>query len=207
MAFYTCIFLGFIVASLGSLSPSFLNLTVVKFSLKSGKKAAFYLIGGFATVLFFQANLGAYLSSVLMKNSEYITLIQKIGTAILFLLSANFFRLQYFTEKSPKKVNINKSKSYLHGLGMCLLNMFAIPFYFTTISFLIGLEYFEYTFLNALYFSVGSTLGSFTTYTAYAIVAKKIEDRLTKIATKMDLILALLTGVVALGNLIYFLVK
>lgn len=207
MAFYICIFLGFIVASLGSLSPSFLNLTVVKFSLKSGKKAAFYLIGGFATVLFFQTNLGAYLSSVLMKNSEYITLIQKIGTAILFLLSVNFFRLQYFTEKSPKKVNINKSKSYLHGLGMCLLNMFAIPFYFTTISFLIGLEYFEYTFLNALYFSVGSTLGSFTTYTAYAIVAKKIEDRLTKITKKMDLILALLTGVVALGNLIYFLVK
>lgn len=207
MAFYTCIFLGFIVASLGSLSPSFLNLTVVKFSLKSGKKAAFYLIGGFATVLFFQANLGAYLSSVLMKNSEYITLIQKIGTAILFLLSANFFRLQYFTEKSPKKVNIDKSKSYLHGLGMCLLNMFAIPYYFTTLSFLIGLEYFEYTFLNALYFSIGSTLGSFVTYMAYAIVAKKIEKRLTKIATKMDLILALLTGVVATINLIYFLVK
>ena len=37
-----CIILGFIIASTGSISPSFLNLTVVKFSLKSGKKAALF---------------------------------------------------------------------------------------------------------------------------------------------------------------------
>ena len=47
MIFFTCLLLGFVVASLGSITPSFLNLTVVKFSLRNGVKAALYLIGGY----------------------------------------------------------------------------------------------------------------------------------------------------------------
>ena len=207
MSFLIFIFLGFGVAILGSITPSFLNLTVVKFSLRNGKKAAFYLIGGYATVLFFQANIGAYLSSILMENSEYITLLQKIGTGILLLLSINFFRL-YFTSKEKKiKEEIPKSKAYLHGIVMSLLNTIAIPFYFTTISVLIGLEYFEYSYLNGFYFSIGSTIGSFTLYSLYAIIAKNIEHKLTFIASKMDFILGSLTGVVAVGNFVFLLYK
>ncbi|AZQ58147.1 lysine transporter LysE [Maribacter sp. MJ134] len=205
MVFFTCLFFGFIIAASGSISPSFLNLTVVKFSLKSGRKSALYLIGGFATVLFFQANIGAYFASVLMKNSEYITIIQMIGTGILILLSLNFFRLHFKSKGQLKKVEIEKSKAYIHGIGMSLLNTFAIPFYFTTISFLIGLDYFEYSLFNSFYFSIGSTIGSFTIYAVYATVASRIEDRLTTAATKMNFIIGCLTGVVGLGNLFYLL--
>ncbi|PQJ79996.1 LysE family translocator [Polaribacter porphyrae] len=207
MNFLICLFSGFIIASLGSITPSFLNLTVVKFSLRNGKKPAYYLIGGYATILFFQANIGAYLASILMENSEYITLIQKIGTAILLLLSINFFRLHFSSKEQKKDVEIPKSKAYLHGITMSLLNMMAIPFYFTFISILIGMEYFEYSYINALYFSIGSTMGSFTLYAIYAIVAKRIEHKLTYIASKMDFILGCLTGVVAIGNLIHLFYK
>ncbi len=204
MNLFIFVLLGFAIASLGSISPSFLNLTVVKFSLRSGLKASLFLIGGFATVLFFQANLGAYLANVLMENSEYITTIQKIGTAILILLSAYFFWSYFKSNKTLKKVEIEKSKAYFHGIGMSLLNTFAIPFYFTAISFLIGLDYFEYSVKNALFFSFGSTAGSFTTYSVYATIATKIEDKLSYVAGKMDFIIGCLTGVVGLGNLIYF---
>lgn len=203
MTFLSCLVFGFIIAVSGSIVPSFLNLTVVKFSLKSGRKSAYYLIAGFATVLFFQANIGAYLSSILMKNSEYITTIQKIGTGILILLSLNFFRLHFTGNKQKKKVEIDKSKAYLHGLIMASLNTIAIPFYFTSISFLIGLEYFEYSLLTGLYFSIGSSIGSFTLYAIYATVASNIEHKLTYIASKMDFIIGCLTGLVGLGNLVY----
>ncbi|WP_082329801.1 LysE family transporter [Polaribacter dokdonensis] len=190
---------------MGSITPSFLNLTVVKFSLRNGVKSALYLIGGYATVLFFQANIGAYLSSILMENSEYITLIQQIGTVILFLLSINFFRL-YFSKKEKKKSeDIPKSKAYFHGILMSSLNTMAIPFYFTFISILIGMDYFTYNIFNALYFSIGSTIGSFTLYTLYAILSKRIEHKLTYIASKMDFILGALTGILAVGNAIYLL--
>ncbi|MBU2996641.1 LysE family translocator [Cellulophaga baltica] len=207
MNFLICLLLGFCIAALGSITPSFLNLTVVKYSLRNGKNATFYLIAGYATVLFFQANLGAYLANILMKNSEYITSIQKIGIGILFLLSINFFRL-YFTSKDKVKAKeIPKSKSYFYGILMSLLNMMAIPFYFTFISLIIGFEYFEYSLTNALYFSIGSTIGSFTLYTLYAVVAKKIEHRLNFIAAKMDFILGCLTGAIAIGNVIYLFSK
>ncbi|RLJ64401.1 threonine/homoserine/homoserine lactone efflux protein [Lacinutrix venerupis] len=205
MVFITCLFFGFIIAASGSIVPSFLNLTVVKFSLKSGVKSALYLIGGYATVLFFQANIGAYLSNILMENSQYITIIQKIGTGILILLSINFFRLHYTIKKKVKKEEIDKSKAYLHGIGMSLLNTTAIPFYFTSISFLIGLDYFEYSFINSLFFSIGSTAGSFSLYALYATVAYKIEHKLTYIATKMDFILGCLTGTIGIGNIVYML--
>ena len=205
MNILSCIFFGFIIASMGSITPSFLNLTVVKFSLRNGVKSALYLIGGYATVLFFQANIGAYLSSILMENSEYITLIQQIGTVILFLLSINFFRL-YFSKKEKKKSeDIPKSKAYFHGILMSSLNTMAIPFYFTFISILIGMDYFTYNIFNALYFSIGSTIGSFTLYTLYAILSKRIEHKLTYIASKMDFILGALTGILAVGNAIYLL--
>ncbi|AYN67618.1 lysine transporter LysE [Euzebyella marina] len=203
MTSLVCIVLGFLVAACGSLTPSFLNLTVVKFSLRCGSKSAFCLIAGFATVLFFQANIGAYLSSILMENSEYITLIQKIGTAILLLLSINFFRLHFTHKEKMKKKEIEKSKAYSHGIGMALLNTFAIPFYFTSISLLIAMDFFEYSYLNSLYFSIGSTAGSFTIYAVYAVLAGKIEGKISSLGSKMDLILGSLTGVVGLGNLIY----
>lgn len=155
------------------------------------------MIGGYATVLFFQANVGAYLASILMKNSEYITLIQQIGTGILFLRSINFFRIYFSPKTSKKDTEIPKSKAYFYGIMMSLLNMMAIPFYFTFISILIEIEYFNYSCINALYFSIGSTIGSFTLYSIYAIVAKKIEHKLTYIASKMDFILGCLTGIVA----------
>lgn len=204
MNIITCVFLGFAVAFTGSIFPSYLNLTVVKFSLRSGRNSALFLIGGFATVLFFQANIGAYLSSILMSNSEYIVVIQKIGTAILILLSINFFRI-HFKSKGEIKNRIDKSKAFVHGIGLSLLNTFAIPFYFTTISFLIGLEFFKYNFINGIYFSIGSTIGSFTLYSIYATLASRIENKLTFIASRMDLILGGLTGIVGIGNLIYLL--
>ncbi|TPN84484.1 LysE family translocator [Aquimarina algicola] len=205
MIFFTYLFLGFIIAASGSIVPSFLNLTVVKFSLRSGRKSALYLIGGFATVLFFQANIGAYLSNILMKNSEYMTTIHKVGTGILIVLSINFFRLYFTSNKQKVKEEIDKSKAYLHGVGMSLLNTFAIPFYFTSISLLIGLKFFEYSLLNSLYFSIGSTIGSFSLYTTYAMIADKIEHKLTFVSTKIDFILGSLTGIVGISNLIYLL--
>lgn len=197
------ILFGFFIAACGSIVPSFLNMTVVKFSLRSGSKSALFLIAGFATVLFFQANIGAYLSNVLMQNSEHITLIQKIGTGILLVLSLNFFRLHFGTKKEPGREEIDKSKAYMHGIGMSLLNTFAIPFYFTTISILIGMELFTYSVLNAVIFSIGSTLGSFSLYAGYAFLAGRLEKKISSLAGNMNLVLGCLTGVVGIGNFIY----
>ena len=139
-----------------------------------------------------------------MQNTQGIVK-RPIITEKATMASEQMNRFTFEVIQTANKIEIKKSKAYLHGLGMSLLNTFAIPFYFTTISFLIGLNYFDYSLYNAFYFSIGSTLGSFTTYSVYAIVANKIEHKLTNVAQKMDLILAVLTGGVAIVNLILLL--
>ena len=42
-------------------------------------------------------------------------------------------------------------------------------------------------------------------YTLYAILSKRIEHKLTYIANKMDFILGVLTGILAVGNAVYLL--
>lgn len=199
--------LGFAVSIAGSIMPSMLNLTVVKFSLKSGLKSAIYLILGVCLVLIIQSNIGAYFSNILMNNSDYIATIQKIGTGILFLISMNFFRMYIKSKKQPRKERVQKSTAFLHGLVLSLLNTFAIPFYFTAVSFLIAANYFEYTFTNSIYFSFGSGLGSFVLYFLYAITAKKTENRISFLANKMDLILGCLTAIIAIINIGYLVFK
>ena len=202
MEFITYINLGIVFSALGSILPSFLNLTVVKYSLEYNRKSAFYLIFGFCLVLFFQANIGAYLTSILFKNSEYIDIIKRVGVAILLILSLNFFRL-YFTVSIPKERKVvANSKAFYQGMWMSLINTFAIPFYFIVLSFLAGLGHFKYTFVNGFYFSAGAILGSLFVYSTYAIIASKIENSLSYIATKMNLILGCLTGAIGIGNLI-----
>ena len=88
--------LGFIVSVCGSIMPSMLNMTVVKFSLTSGRKSAFYLAAGISTILIIQSSIAIYLSHILMRNSDYVNLIQKIATAIFFIVSFYFFRIKNF---------------------------------------------------------------------------------------------------------------
>lgn len=187
--------------------PSMLNITVIKFSINSGKKVAFHLILGIASVILIQSNVGAYLSSILMKNSDYVTTIQKIATVVLFLVSMNFFRIYLKTRNKDKPDRVQKGTAYWYGFILSGLNVFALPFFFSVVSLLIGFKLFKYSLLNGLYFSIGSFLGTIVLLTLYSILAKKIEDKIAFLANKMDLILGYLTAIIAIGNTAYLFYK
>lgn len=207
MTFLTYILLGFCVSILGSIMPSMLNMTVIKFSINSGKKVAFYLILGISSVILIQSNVGAYLSSILMKNSDYVTTIQKIATVILFLISMNFFRIYLKKRKKIKPDRVQKGTAYWHGFILSGLNVFALPFFFSVVSLLIGFQLFTYSLLNSFYFSIGSFLGTLVLLWLYAFLAKKIEDKIAFLANKMDLILGCLTAIIAAINTIFLFYK
>ena len=195
--------LGFIVSVCGSIMPSMLNMTVVKFSLTSGRKSAFYLAAGISTILIIQSSIAIYLSHILMRNSDYVNLIQKIATAIFFIVSFYFFRKGIKKKKSMRKERVQTGTAFVHGFILSTLNMFAIPFYFTVVTFLIAGNIFKFTYYNALFFALGSALGTFFFLSLYAIVAKKVEYKIKFLAQKMDLVLGCITGIVAIVNAIY----
>ncbi|MDB2385311.1 LysE family transporter [Polaribacter sp.] len=207
MDFLIYILLGFGVSVLGSIMPSMLNITVIKFSLNSGRKSAFYLILGISTIIAIQANIGAYFSGILMKNSDYVTTLQKIGTVILALISINFFRIYLKTSKKKRKERVQSKAAYWHGFFLSALNVFALPFFFSMVSLLIAFRLFEYTLLNGVYFSIGSVLGTIALLTLYSFVARRIEEKIAFLANKMDLVLGCLTAIIAIGNTAYLFYK
>jgi len=193
---------GLVVSIAGSVMPSLLNMSVVKYTLKVGKRAGYLLAFGIVSVIIIQVNIGAYLSDVLLRNSSYIELLQKIGTFILILISIYFLRLHLKEKEHKEDENISEINTYKHGLIISSMNTFAIPFYFAAGILLSRLNFFEYNIKNSLFFSIGSVLGSLIVYFGYITLASKIEKRLNSLATKMNLILCIITGLAGLGNLL-----
>lgn len=195
--------LGVLISIGGSILPSYLNMSIVKYRLKCSKTETTYFIGGLLLILSIQAFTGGFLASVLMKKSEYISILQKAGVVVLMLLSVNFFITYFKSSAIKKQKNIALDKAFKEGIILSLLNVFAIPFYFTTTSFLINYNIFEFSLVNLTIFSVGSVTGSCIIYRTYAMIAKKMESKLDFLASKMNLILGVITGSVGIGNLFY----
>lgn len=80
--------------------------------------------------------------------------------------------------------------------------MFAIPFYFGATSSFVMMNWYELNPINNLFFVLGSSLGTFSLLFLYSQLAKKIEKRIERLANQMDLILGIVTALVAIFNTI-----
>jgi hypothetical protein len=83
--------------------------------------------------------------------------------------------------------------------------MFAIPFYFGVTSTLVIMDLYEFNMINNLLFVLGSSLGTLSLLFIYSTLAKRIEKRIEFLASKMDLVLGIITGLIVIINLINFL--
>lgn len=199
-------FLGFITSFLGTLFPSMLSMTAVKISIKETHKKAVYFALGVSLIIIIQAYIAVGFSKILLDNPDYLATLQKIGTVVFVGLSIFFFN-QVRKEKRQKENQKpqKKIKGFISGLLFSSLNMFAIPFYFGVTSTLVIMDLYEFNMINNLLFVLGSSLGTFSLLFIYSTLAKRIEKRIEFLASKMDLILGIITGLIVIINLINFL--
>lgn len=201
MSFIFHLFLGFITSFLGSIFPSMLSMTTIKISLDSSIRKAIWYSIGVSFVVIFQAYIGVVFSKVLTNNTTYLLIIQKIGIVIFFLLSTYFF----YQNKESKKMEPTKKRvinGFLSGLVLSGLNMFAIPFYVGVVSFLVLLDAYTFNYTNNFSFVLGSSLGTFSLLVFYGKLASKIENKVKFLSKHIDLFLAVITGLIAIINLI-----
>ncbi|AOW21084.1 LysE family transporter [Urechidicola croceus] len=197
MSLVSPLFLGFIVSFLGILAPSMLNMTAVKISILRGFNEAKKFAIGVAIVVLVQSYIATLFSRYLSANPTYIDSIKKVAILVFVILSISFF-LQSKKEKRKTQSLNNKSKnSYAVGLLLSVINMFAIPFYVgvTTILDLYG--WFDFSQLNILLFAIGSAIGTYSLLVTYANFANKIQVRIKGLIKNINLILSILTGVIA----------
>jgi threonine/homoserine/homoserine lactone efflux protein len=197
MIFISLFFFGFFFSFAGSITPSMLNMTALKISLEKGREA----VKKYALGVSFAAIPQVIIAVVLIKHiAENPTIIETLEKAGIFV----FIGLSYYFYKESKKGKVKsvgmKSKKehpFLTGITLSLLNMFAIPFFCGTIVALDVYNLFSFDILPILFFILGAVIGTFCILFLYGKFAKKIQEKTGKLTKDINIILAVLTGLVA----------
>lgn len=194
--------LGFITSFLGSISPSLLNMNAAKVSINKGKFEAVKFSIGVSIVVLLQAYIAILFTKFLNDNPNFIVSLQKIAVVIFLLLSLYFY-LEFKKDKKPNENFKEKAgNSFLIGLLLSTLNMFAIPFYFGVTRALDVAGWLQFSQQNILAFVIGSALGTFIMLYFYANYATIIELKSKVLAKNLNLVLSILTAAVAIITII-----
>jgi threonine/homoserine/homoserine lactone efflux protein len=195
---------GFIVAFTGSITPSMLNMTALKTSLQNDVKEAHRYILGVSFVVLFQAFVAVFLSKYILENPSILDTIEKFGTVIFIFLAVYFYK-ESKKEKRPDDQKKSQQKNYfLTGLTLSSLNMFAIPFFCGVVAFLDLLNQFSFDAFPVFVFILGAGIGTFCILFLYVKYAKKIQEKTGKLTKDINLVLSILTAIVALFSMVKF---
>ena len=175
-----------------------LNMTALKISLEKGREAANKYALGVTLIVIPQIYIATILTKYITENPSILETLDKVGIVIFILLSFYFYRE---SKKSKIKVDVLKTKKenpFLSGISLSLLNMFAIPFFCGIIVFLDAFKLFNFDVISVIIFILGSTLGTFYILFLYGKFAKTIQKKTGKLTKDINLILSILTGLVAI---------
>jgi threonine/homoserine/homoserine lactone efflux protein len=187
--------LGFITSFLGTLTPSMLNMTTAKISLTKSKADAIKFAVGVSIVVLIQVYVAILFTKFLRNNPAFVQSLQKIAIVIFAGLSFYF----YSASKKQKEATYKErsGNSFVVGLLLSALNMFSIPFYCGVTTALDVAGWLKFSQLNIVIFVIGSALGTFALLAMYANFAKVVQAKSKGLAQNLNLILSILTGVLA----------
>ena len=202
MTLFLSFIFGFSTSFLGMVFPSMLNMTTVKISMERGKINAMKFALGVSTIVLLQAYVAVFFTKFLNENPTFIFTIQKIALVIFSVLSVYFFT-EFKKEIKPTSEFKRKCKdTFLVGLFLSAINMFAIPFYYGIATVLNNFGWMKLSQNNILLFVIGSAIGTFMILYSYSNFAKVIKRKSSVKSNKLSLVLSILTGFLALITLV-----
>ncbi|WP_159949596.1 LysE family transporter [Polaribacter septentrionalilitoris] len=196
---------GFLFAFLGYTPPSVLNMTALKIRIDSNQKEFTKFSLGVSLIVFVQASLSIYLTNYVSKNPEFLALLEKLGVIVLLGLSIYFFK-KNTKEKRQIKHKKETKNSFLTGLLLSTLNMFAIPFFSGVTAFLVGFNMMNFEVVSIFIFVIGSVTGAYVILYLYGKYAPKIQQKTGSFTQNINLILCYITAGFALFTFLKFVV-
>ena len=199
--------LGFFFSFTGSITPSMLNMTALKISLEKNKNESYLYSLGVSIVVCAQAYIAIILTKYITENPSVLESLENAGIIIFFLLSIYFFRESKRKKRIVKASKDRKGNSFLSGIFLSMLNMFAIPFFCGITATLEMFNLMSFDSFPFASFIIGSTIGTFSILFLYGKYAINIQKKTGKLTKDISLVLSLITGFVAVFILIknYFL--
>lgn len=194
--------LGFITSFLGTLTPSMLNMTATKISLNKSKTDAVKFAVGASIIVLAQVYIAILFTKFLRSNPAFVQSLQEIAIIIFVLLSFYFYRQSKKDKVPTDSIKEKTGNSFVVGLLLSSLNMFSIPFYCGVTTALDVAGWLKFSQQNIMGFVLGSAIGTFSLLYLYANYAKIIQLKSKGLAKNLNLILSILTGVLAFITLI-----
>lgn len=202
MLFFSHLLFGFIFSFVGSISPSMLNMTALKISLEKSKREVKRYALGVSLIVIPQVYIAVILTKYIAENPKILESLEKAGIIIFILLSYYFYKE---SKKSKKELEVIKAKSensFLIGITLSSLNMFAIPFFSGIVITLDAFKLFNFNLVSVISFTFGSIIGTFYILLLYGKFAKIIQSKTGKLTKDINFILSILTALVAIFTLI-----
>lgn len=175
-----------------------LNMTSVKISIERGKYNVVKFAFGVSLIVLSQAYVAIFLIKYLNGNPDFILTLQKFAVVIFAVLSIYFYRENRKVKKNTSEFVQNCKDTFVIGLFLSAINMFAIPFYYGIITVLMKSGLMQLSQNNVLLFVIGSAIGTFVLLYLYPSFAKITPFRSRRSTNKLNLVLSVLTGVLAL---------
>jgi threonine/homoserine/homoserine lactone efflux protein len=198
MILFTLFFFGFFFSFVGSITPSMLNMTALKISLEKGKVAANKYALAVSLVVFPQVYIAVLLTQYIAENPSIIETLEKVGIVIFIGLSYYFYNESKKGKIKTESLKSKKENPFLIGITLSFLNMFAIPFFCGIIVALDLFELFSFEVFPIFFFILGTILGTFCILFVYARFANIIQQKTGKLTKDINIILSVLTALVAL---------
>ncbi len=179
-----------------------LNMTALKISLEKGKLAANKYAFGVSLIIVPQVIIAVVLTKYIAQNPTILETLEKVGIVVFIALSYYFYNESKKGKIKIDEVNIKEINPLLTGISLSVLNMFGIPFFSGTIITLDVFKLFSFEAVSVLFFTLGSVLGTFYILFLYGKFAKIIQQKTGKLTKDINLILSIITGLVAVFTFI-----
>ena len=198
MILISLFFFGFFSSFIGSITPSMLKMTAIKVSLEKGIEASKKYALGVSFIAIPQVVIAVILTRYIAENPTILETLEKVGIIIFIGLSYYFYNESKKGKIKTESIKSKKENPFLTGITLSFLNMFAIPFFCGIIVALDLFELFSFEVFPIFFFILGTILGTFCILFVYARFANIIQQKTGKLTKDINIILSVLTALVAL---------
>ena len=202
MILISLFFFGFFSSFIGSITPSMLNITAIKVSLEKGIEASKKYTLGVSLVAIPQVVIAVILTKYIAENPTILETLEKSGIVVFIGLSYYFYNESKKGKIKTESLKSKKENPFLIGITLSFLNMFAIPFFCGIIVALDLFELFSFEIFPILFFILGTIFGTFYILFVYARFANIIQQKTGKLTKDINIILSVLTALIAVITLI-----
>lgn len=171
--------------------PGMLNMTAVATSLRAGRRKGIHFAAGLSAMFCLQVAVAMGFADYLAEHPAILRTLEGYATYVFALLAVFFAVKGWRARRTRLATDANyKGSAFLRGMGMALMNLLTIPFFFALGGYLIAEGYLDESLPARLFFALGAGAGALLNFNLYARSARWIESNVAVVSRNINFFLA-----------------